>query len=113
MLTGYSFPNRREENREQVWPVYQEKESLCTLEDSWRNASQDPPPNLTEVLATDGIRVKEAWVNSDGQWMRVDEKWERVFGYESKVTHWMPKPALPERRKLHEDRIDKHPTEMV
>lgn len=99
MLTGYRFPDRREDNREQVWMVYQEKESLCTLGDSWRSASQDPPPSLTEVLATDGKRVKEAWVNPDGHWMRVDEKWERVFGYESKVTHWTPKPVPPERRK--------------
>lgn len=54
------------------------------------------PPKLQHILAWDGIRTGESWVSADGNFMRINATWERVFG--TQVIRWarMPRPGEEE-----------------
>lgn len=87
MIENYTYKARRKENP----AAYREKKpELGALE--WVSVEEGLPPKSHHVLAWDGNRVAEAWLNADGVFMRVNAKWERVFG--TKVLKWsaMPKP---------------------
>ena len=90
MVTDYKCPEGRVEERLE----YIERDTAAGgAEFQWKKEPEETPPKLEEVLATDGIRVKEAWKNFDGEWMRVNERWERVFG--TQVRMWSEKPKPP------------------
>lgn len=96
MVTAYIFPDERAENRGYGGEKYREKaDGIGNTEMEWFDAAKVFPPEMHEVLATDGKRVKEAWMGKDKRWMRVNETWERVYGQESHVTLWAMKPAPP------------------
>lgn len=98
MVTNYKFPEERPKDP----AFYAEKESVCTEWGvPWTEyiPGKSEPPRLQEVIATDGRNVKEAWLNADGQWMRINEKWERASYTAGPVTHYMEKPAPPLKKR--------------
>ena len=61
----------------------------------WHSVSGLLPQPGERVLATDGTFVGEAYRSAAGKWIRIGSVWEVIF--RTKVTHWMPLPAPPER----------------
>ena len=55
--------------------------------------TENRPPKLHHILAWDGYRTGESWVNADGVFMRVNATWERVFGSPVKMWTQMPRPG--------------------
>jgi hypothetical protein len=74
--------------------AYEEKPASYGEIDWHRACKEDLPPRIHHILAYDGIRTAEAWVNADGNFMRVNARWEWVYG--SRVLLWahMPKPKI-------------------
>lgn len=66
-----------------------------------RIASEELPPDAYSVLAWNGETWVEAWcdVRGDRRW-RPHRDGAIVSGYVDRVTHWFPRPALPEKNKL-------------
>lgn len=62
----------------------------------WRSAQSDPPERGERVIVTDGVFVGEAYLNSNGKWIRYDRQDVEWF-FESKITHWMPMPVAPKK----------------
>ena len=95
MIENYHWPVERELCDKETMHNYKELPPAAGPENVWHDVTRCPPPKQSEVLATDGWNVKEAWVGADGHWMRINARWERVFGATSHVTHWREKPGPP------------------
>ena len=62
----------------------------------WRSAQSDPPERGERVIVTDGYFVGEAYLQSNGKWLRYfGDDLKELFGTE--ITHWMPMPVAPKK----------------
>lgn len=62
----------------------------------WVSVEERLPEPGERVIATDGAFVGEGYMNCYGVWCRPNGmRWNML---DSEVTHWIPLPALPDRR---------------
>lgn len=67
----------------------------------WRSAQSDPPERGERVIVTDGVFSGEAYLNSNGKWIRYcgslygDGDLEELLGI--KIANWMPMPVAPKK----------------
>lgn len=62
----------------------------------WVSAEERLPEPGERVIATDGAFVGEGYMDCYGVWCRPNGmRWNML---DSEVTHWIPLPALPDRR---------------
>lgn len=72
----------------------------------WRSAQSDPPERGERVIVSDGVFSGEAYLNSNGKWIRYcgsfygDGYLEELLGI--KITHWMPMPIAPKKEEDNE-----------
>ena len=71
------------------WPT-------LTPPNEWVSAEERLPEPGERVIATDGAFVGEGYMDCYGVWCRPNGmRWNML---DSEVTHWIPLPALPDRR---------------
>lgn len=72
----------------------------------WIPIKDDLPDFGERVIVTDGAFVGEAYMNSNGKWIRYcgsylgDGDVEELL--ETKITHWLPMPVPPKKEKENE-----------
>ena len=79
-----------------VFPQVVKDTVLLAIEwmpDEWRDAADEPPKEPGEVLIATGGAVRDAWYHGDGKY---ETAGGLVLSAGRGVTHWMPKPDLPE-----------------
>ena len=79
-----------------VFPQVVKDTVLLAIEwmpDEWRDAADEPPKEPGEVLIVYCGVVCAAWYHGDGKY---ETGGGMVLSAGKSVTHWMPKPDLPE-----------------
>ena len=72
----------------------------------WISVKDELPDFGERVIVTDGVFVGEAYLNSNGKWIRYcgsfyeDGDLEELLGI--KITHWMPMPIPPKKENNNE-----------
>lgn len=60
------------------------------------------PTRGERVIVTDGAFVGEAYLNSNGKWIRYCRSFYEDGGWGTKITHWMPMPIAPKKEEDNE-----------